>query len=201
MKSIFIIVTLIYSTIIFGQDADKVSSTGDRDIDNAISDINDRAKKDYDGFKNDMSSQFGLSSGEVDRYVKQDKIEPGDIFYGSVMARSTNRSVSDVMNRYKNTRGWGKLAKDLGIQPGSEQFHNLKKNTLMGPGNKSGNKNNNEVKFDSQKNYNKSKSGQNKTYTTPKESEKNNSQIKSQKPTEQSSNPGKAPKENNSGKK
>jgi hypothetical protein len=201
MKSIIILIALVFVGCLFGQDIDKAPNTGDSDVDKRISEINIGAKSDYEGYKKEMTKQFGVSSGEVDRYVKQQKLDPGDVYYGSVLARETNRSVSDIMTKYEKTRGWGKVAKDLGIQPGSEQFHNLKKNMLMGPGNKSGDKNKNEVKFDSQNNYNKSKSGQSKTNTAPKETEKNNPQIKSQKPKEQSNNPGKAPVENKTRKK
>lgn len=201
MKSIIIIISLIYCTFIVGQGSENSSKTVDAEINNVISGINDRAKTDFDGFKKDMSQQFGISASDVDRYVKQDDIAPGDVYFGSVLARTSNKSISDVMNRYKNTRGWGKLAKDLGIQPGSEQFHNLKKNALMHPGNNSGNGDRNEVKFEKQNSNQKSNVRQNKTGKTSTEFEQNTNTIKSQKQKNQSNNEGKVPNKNKGGKK
>jgi len=34
------------------------------------------------------------------------------------------------MKKYKEKKGWGSIAKELGIKPGSEQFHALKNNTF-----------------------------------------------------------------------
>jgi hypothetical protein len=38
--------------------------------------------------------------------------------------------VSEVVGLYSEKKGWGAVAKDLGIKPGSEEFHELKANTV-----------------------------------------------------------------------
>ncbi|HEY7750871.1 MAG TPA: hypothetical protein VH917_01160, partial [Ignavibacteriaceae bacterium] len=120
-------------------------------IDSRIAEINTKAKKDYDGYKKEMTKSLGISSSEIDRYVNQDKIDPGDVFYGGIIAKETNRSLSDVMKKYKSTRSWGKVSKELGIKQGSDQFHNLKKNTLTKPGNTSIDKNKDQIKTEDKK--------------------------------------------------
>ena len=36
------------------------------------------------------------------------------------------------MKKYNNNKSWGKVAQDLGIKPGSEEFKNFKGKTLKG---------------------------------------------------------------------
>jgi hypothetical protein len=164
MKPIVVIISFLLSSLLFGQETDKVPNTGDVELDNYISDINTRAKDDYDGFKSEMTSQFGISASEVDRYVKQEKMNPGDLYYGYSLSRETKKPVSDVMKRYKNNKAWGKVAQDLGIKPGSEEFKNFKGKTLKGKNssvdknkeeNKSQNKNQNQIQKQNQNNVDK----------------------------------------------
>ena len=132
MKSIIILIAIICSVSLFGQDADKVSVTGDKDLDNCISAINSTATTNYESYKKEMNVQFGISVSTIDQYVKKENVSPGDLYYGCSLSKATNKSISDVMSSYKKNKGWGKTAKDLGIKPGSEQFHNFKGNTLKG---------------------------------------------------------------------
>lgn len=130
MKSIIILIIILLTLPVFGQETGKVSKTGDDDLDRYISDINSRAKDDYDGYKKEMINQFGISSSDVDRYVKQEKVNPGDLYYGCSLSRESKKTVSDVMKNYKNNKAWGKVAQDVGIKPGSEEFKNFKGKTL-----------------------------------------------------------------------
>ena len=153
MKSIIAIISFFLSSFIFGQESGKVSITGDVDLDNYITEINNKAKDDYDEFRKEMNVQFGISTTDVDRYVKSEKVNPGDLFYGCSLSRETKKPVSDVMKKYNNNKSWGKVAQDLGIKPGSEEFKNFKGKTLKGKNssvdknkeeNKSQNKNQNQ---------------------------------------------------------
>ena len=174
MKSIIIYLTVIFSSALFSQETDKVSITGDKDLDNCISAINSDANTNYESYKKEMNAQFGIAYSEIDQYVKKDNISPGDLYYGCSLSKATNKSVSDVMKNYKKNKGWGKTAQDLGIKPGSEQFHNFKGNTLKG-----------ESKFINDKNQKNDNKNQ----------KQNQNQINSQ------NNSGKAPNNNNQGKK
>lgn len=173
MKSIVIFIVFIFSSLLFAQETGKVPNTGDAELDNYISDINIKAKDDYDGFKQEMTSQFGLSSSDVDRYVKQEKINPGDLYYGCSLSRESKKPVSDVMKNYKNQKGWGRVAQDLGIKPGSEEFQNFKGKTLKGKG----------------------QSSEDKT------KDENKNQNKNQNQNKQQNNSGNAPTKNSQGKK
>ncbi|MEN8212219.1 MAG: hypothetical protein ABFR31_10910, partial [Thermodesulfobacteriota bacterium] len=68
---------------------------------------------------------------EIDAVLKN-VTNPADAYmifrYGEMSSRSTNQ----VMERYRKKKGWGVLAKSLGIKPGSQEFHSLKRNHDMG---------------------------------------------------------------------
>ena len=132
MKSIIAIISFFLSSFIFGQESGIVTITGDSDLDNYITEINNKAEDDYDGFRKEMNVQFGISVTEVDRYVKSEKVNPGDLYYGCSLSRETNKPFSDIMESYKKNKAWGKIAQDLGIKPGSEEFKLFKGKTLKG---------------------------------------------------------------------
>ena len=119
MKLIIILFTVIFSSVLFSQETDKVLITGDKDLDNCISTINSDANTNYESYKKEMNAQFGIAYSEIDQYVKKDNISPGDLYYGCSLSKATNKSVSDVMKNYKKNKGWGKTAQDLCIKPGS----------------------------------------------------------------------------------
>lgn len=175
MKSIITLFTIFCYVSLFGQETDKASITGDKDLDNCISVINTNATNNYESYKKEMSVQFGISASIIDQYVKQEKVSPGDLYYGCSLSKETNKSISDVMSSYKKNKGWGKAAKDLGIKPGSEQFHNFKANTLKGE--------NNFIKSNDDK------------------GNKNDNKNQKQNQIKQENNSGKAPDDNNQGKK
>lgn len=165
MKSIIILASFVFSNLIFGQEIGKVTvSTGDVDLDKYVSDMNKNAAVDFDAYKKEMTTQFGISAAEVERYVKTEKVTPGDLYYGCSLSKESKKPVSDVMKSYKKNKAWGKTAQDLGIKPGSEEFKNFKGKTLKGKNssvdknkeeNKSQNKNQNQIQKQNQNNIDK----------------------------------------------
>ncbi|MDX1701966.1 MAG: hypothetical protein R3250_15170, partial [Melioribacteraceae bacterium] len=71
----------------------------------------------------------------------------------SVLSSATDRPVSEVVELYSEKKGWGAVAKELGIKPGSEEFHELKANTMKETGKDKQKKN----KVDKQKKKSKNK--------------------------------------------
>ncbi|MBZ0158490.1 MAG: hypothetical protein K8I29_20015 [Alphaproteobacteria bacterium] len=57
---------------------------------------------------------------------------PADAYLCLRLAELADRPVELVIREYKANkgRGWGVIAKRLGIKPGSREFHALKENTL-----------------------------------------------------------------------
>jgi len=61
-------------------------------------------------------------------------MEPADVYYASVLSSASGKPISDVVGLYKDKKGWGAVAKELGIKSGSEEFHELKANTMKKSG-------------------------------------------------------------------
>lgn len=131
MKKIIIMFLVLITELMYGQTTARIEfNSGDKEIDAHLNDINLYAGLDINVFKNDVSVKFGVSLDEVDRYIVKEKIPPADVYYGYCLASVTGKPFSSIIILRSDKKGWGAIAKDLGIKPGSMQFHALKNNTL-----------------------------------------------------------------------
>lgn len=75
-----------------------------------------------------MSTQFGVEQAKIDAAIKIDKMEPAEIYLALELSFLSGKPLGTVLNIYKNNRGrgWGVVARTLGIKPGSEAFKQLK---------------------------------------------------------------------------
>ena len=105
-------------------------NTGDTEIDSYLVEVNTKAESDYDSFRNELSESSELTAEKIDRYIKEDNMEPAEVYYANVLSTTTNRPVSEVVGLYSEKKGWGAVAIELGIKPGSDEFHQLKANTI-----------------------------------------------------------------------
>ena len=110
------------------------SKTGDEDMDRHLAEVNKYGKSDFEGFKRNLSLKFGASSKEVNEFRYREKMSPADIYHGYTLSSATGKSPQYVMNKYKEHKSWGKVAQELGIKPGSKEFHKLKGKSLSGIG-------------------------------------------------------------------
>ena len=93
--------------------------------------INVQAKADLPGFSAKVSAQFGVPAPKVQAVI-QAVHEPADafmVFQLGQMARTQPERVLEVYTHNKK-KGWGAIAKELGIKPGSAEFHALKSGNL-----------------------------------------------------------------------
>lgn len=93
--------------------------------------LNVQARADMNGFSARVSTQFGIPEAQV-RMVLGRVQEPADAFMVFELGRMANQPTERVMRVYQSgkDRGWGTLAKELGIKPGSAEFHALKRGDL-----------------------------------------------------------------------
>lgn len=134
MKNITIILFIVFSSSLFAQDVNTYVKTGDAEIDFHLDQINDYGRAEYEFFKKDMSLKFGVSTGLVDDYYYKQKISPANMYMGFVLNGVTDKPIADIFALYKERKGWGELAKELGIKPGSREFHMMKGKALSGIG-------------------------------------------------------------------
>lgn len=131
MKTFIAFWFLTISFFLYAQVTVKVTfDTGDKDINTHLSEVNEYAISNMDLFRKDLSEKFGATKEDLDRYLVKERKQPADVYYGYNLSKSTGKSLPTIMKMRSDKNGWGAIAKDLGIKPGSKQFHALKDNTL-----------------------------------------------------------------------
>lgn len=102
--------------------------TGDAWVDDLLDDINRYGQRYRDPFIDEMARYYSapraLVSDLLDRHWA-----PGDVYYACALAQVAGqpcRTVADTWTR-DHALGWGVITQHLGIQPGSAEFHRLKR--------------------------------------------------------------------------
>ena len=103
------------------------SITEARDFD-WVPDFNIKAEGDPSGFRARLRARFKIGNAEVEA-VLDDVEKPADAYMVFRLGEMSGQSPDDVVEKYKagKGKGWGALAKSLGIKPGSSEFHALKR--------------------------------------------------------------------------
>ena len=126
-------VIILHSILLLGviSNAQVPFNTGNAELDDDLSTINANAKLDYGTFKADLKLSYNISDKKIDYLSVSAKMEPAEIYLSLELSKLSGRSVDEVVEIYKihKDKGWGYIAKQLGIKPGSDEFHKLKENT------------------------------------------------------------------------
>jgi hypothetical protein len=103
----------------------SIAMAGDFDW---IKDLNIRAEADPSGFRASLGARFKIGDAEIKTVIGNFE-RPGDAYMALRLGEMSNRPIDYVVEQYKSgkNKGWGALAKSLGIKPGSKEFHALKK--------------------------------------------------------------------------
>ena len=91
-------------------------------------DFNIQAQADPSGFRARLATRFRIGEARIDA-VLSSVDSAADAYIALRLGEMSGRPVDYVIERYSSnkSRGWGALAKSLGIKPGSEEFHALKR--------------------------------------------------------------------------
>lgn len=108
-------------------------NTGDKDLDLVLSNLNVEAGVHVDAFVSELSISYALPKAQIEDLVYTMRMPFGDVFISVWLAASMKKPLSVVVKEYEANRdkGWGGMAKNLGIKPGSEVFHSLKKDSSV----------------------------------------------------------------------
>lgn len=100
-------------------------------LDGFLKNLNIQAQADMNGFSARLSAQFGVPELQVRTVISTVK-EPSDAFMCLQLGQWTQKPTEQVVNVYKANqgKGWGVIAKSMGIKPGSAEFHALKRGDL-----------------------------------------------------------------------
>ncbi len=112
------------------QAADPVQqpTTGDRKLDGILKAMNTQAQADPDGFLKQLAARHAVPEEDLRQARDAQGLSAGDLFMASFLAKTTQKPVLQVAEEYKKNqgKGWGVMAKEMGIKPGSPAFHELK---------------------------------------------------------------------------
>lgn len=108
---------------------DPSFGTGDRRLDSTLEQLNIAAGADPDGFLTRISSMHNFPQQDVRRARDTFGLGGADLFMATALARETHRPVYAVAEEFNQSqgKGWGVIAQDMGIKPGSSEFHQLKR--------------------------------------------------------------------------
>ncbi len=101
-------------------------------LDGFLNDLNIQARADMNGFSLKVSAQFGVPVPQVQAVIRT-VAQPADAFMVFQLGQMSQRPSETVVRVYQTNqgKGWGVIAKSLGIKPGSPEFHALKRGDFV----------------------------------------------------------------------
>jgi len=130
MKKKLIAIMLITFSVMLShaQNFSLQAKSGDVELDASLDEINIKAKTDITLFKKDLSLEFNIGEPKIDKLIVDMKMSPADAYMTLQIADMTKKEPDAVAKSYtvNKDKGWGLIAKEMGIKPGSPEFHALK---------------------------------------------------------------------------
>ncbi|WP_157514505.1 hypothetical protein [Mangrovimonas sp. TPBH4] len=113
---------------VFTASAQISFNTGNIQLDSDLNTINARASADFGAFKTDMQLSYNVSEKSIDYMTGNLHMAFGEVYLALEIAKITRKPLKDVLVCYQSnkSKGWGYIAKQMGIKPGSAEFHQLK---------------------------------------------------------------------------
>lgn len=103
--------------------------SGDVWVDTWLGDINRYGGRYRDPFVDEMVRYHGAPRDLVVELLGPRRWAPGDVYFACTLASILGRPCRYVVEVWERDhgKGWGQVAKELGIKPGSPEFHRLKR--------------------------------------------------------------------------
>ena len=107
---------LLFSAIVFAGDFDW------------FRDFNKKADADPSGFRARLETRFRIGDAEISAVLSNVE-RPSDAYIVLRFGEMSQHPIEQVIKEYNanKDKGWGVIAKNLGIKPGSSEFHALKR--------------------------------------------------------------------------
>ena len=103
--------------------------SGDVWVDSQLGDVNRYGSRYRQPFVDEMVRYYGAPRDLVSSLLVERNWAPGDVYYACAIAQILGRPCRYVVDIWERDhgQGWGNVAKQLGIEPGSDEFHRLKR--------------------------------------------------------------------------
>ncbi|HYE85355.1 MAG TPA: hypothetical protein VEA16_03295 [Vicinamibacterales bacterium] len=102
--------------------------TGDAWLDVRLREIDVYARGNLDGYIDEVVISTAAPRPYIETLIYEYHYPPADVWMIAEIAQVTSVPIADVASSYRTHRGrgWGEIAKALGVRPGSPAFHALK---------------------------------------------------------------------------
>ena len=102
------------------------------DINAYIHDLNISVQGDIGGYKAKLGARFSTSDSQVEAVFRSVE-SPAEATIVLWLGEQSRQPIDTVLKVYRSQKshGWGAMAKNLGIKPGSAAFHALKKGNIQ----------------------------------------------------------------------
>ena len=127
MKKLLFIILLF---CVYSATAQISFNTGSVQLDSDLNTINASASVNFGAFKSDLSVSYNVSEKKIEYMRGSLNMGPGEIYLALEISKLSKNPIDKVITIYENnkSKGWGYIAKEAGIKPGSPEFHQLKNN-------------------------------------------------------------------------
>ena len=104
--------------------------TGDRRLNSLLGKIDTRAEAEPDVFFQQLSQKHNIPEQEIRQAKERNGLSYGDIYMATALSKISRKPVGAVAEDFHRNpgRGWGAMAMNLGIKPGSPEFKQMKTN-------------------------------------------------------------------------
>lgn len=105
------------------------TQTDDSQIDKSVEVLNKTAKSKARDYAKKLSNKYNIPEETADWLLNKVGLPPEDADMTVKVSQVAKQPVEKVVKEYEANKGkgWGVIAKNLGIKPGSKEFHELKK--------------------------------------------------------------------------
>ena len=126
-KSILALMALLFISLCAASAQTISFGLGDPALETNLNSIGGSAKVDTAGFEAEISLTWGQTAASVQMAMSQG-LQPAEVYLAAALAKISGKPMTMVIELYKknSNKGWGALAKELGIKPGSPEFKALK---------------------------------------------------------------------------
>lgn len=103
----------------------SISGLGDKDLENAVREMNRLGAENPGAFYAELELRFGLASGEANRFAQRNRLSPGECYLVAELARERTMTMAQVMAARRSRAGWAETLRGLGLSAGSAELSAL----------------------------------------------------------------------------
>ena len=133
MKKLIMLMLVVSLTMVFAiplpTKIEFKANSGDKELDITLSQFNVEANLNVKSFNTEMTTNYKVTEKKLDMLRVNNRMQPSDIYMALEVSKTSGKPMQDVLLSYKKNhkKGWGHIAKGLGVKPGSKEFKALKK--------------------------------------------------------------------------